>query len=149
MTIKNQVNVVLNMNGCSFVIMVSLQVMCQRMDESEFKLGGQIHEIDVPQNQHSPVLLSSWYHYKSLVNIWMKTNLSWMVRFMKQMKLRNTFFYRFGNTFENELSHPSTLFTLLFQSFDHQTLQPFDHQPFQPFVYQPLQQFGHRPLFDL
>ncbi len=68
------------------------------------------HETNVLQNQHWPIFLSSWYHYKSLVNIWMKLNLSQTVRFMKHMKLRNTNFYKFGNTFEHGPSHPSTLF---------------------------------------
>jgi len=40
MTIKDQINVVLNMKGCSFVIMVPVQVMCQCMDDNEFKLDG-------------------------------------------------------------------------------------------------------------
>jgi len=34
-----------------------------------------------------------------------------MVRFMKHMKLRNTYLYRFGNTFEHGPNHPSSLFT--------------------------------------
>ncbi len=110
MMIKDQVNVVLNRKGHSSIIMVPLQVTCQCMDESESKLASQTHETNVPHNEHWPALLSSWYHYKSFVNIWMKLNLSWMVRFMKQMKLRNKFFYKFGNMFEHGPSHPSTLF---------------------------------------
>ncbi len=40
MMTKDQVNVVSNRKGCCFVVMVPPQVMCQRMDESEFKLDG-------------------------------------------------------------------------------------------------------------